>query len=225
MRALVVPVTASVAVHLAIVLVAQHAPPASTHGHSRVPLKMHEVKHEPKPPLPPPPRRIARATPRRVTAPAPAPKPPPPQGYSVDTKSTVAESSVAVAAREGGGNPFADPDRALPPGDKSTAPAPPPPPSAPEPLQPAEWLTDEADRSPPYPGAALRNEIEGQVLLRVCVGPSGGVDSVQLVKGLGFGCDEAATNWAKSHWRFRPARRGGKPVTTCLMQPMRFQLH
>ncbi len=227
MRAIVVPVAVSAAVHALAVLVAAHAPAQRAARHAPTKVTMRHVEPQPKPPLPPPPppRRIARATPKRVAppiAPPPSAPPPPPQGFSVDTKSTVASSSVAVAAKEGGGNLFADPNRALPPGDKSTAPAPPPP--APEPLEPAQWLTDEADRSPPYPGAALRNEIEGQVLLRVCVGPSGSVDSVQLVKGLGFGCDEAAANWAKSRWRFRPARRGATAVPTCLLQPMRFQL-
>jgi protein TonB len=226
-RALVVPVTASVAVHLVLVFVAARAPAPAASKRATVPLKVREAKHQAKlPELPPPPvRRIARSTPKRVpAASAPEPpataKPPPPQGFSVDTKSTVESSSVAVTAKEGGGNLFGDPNRNLPPADKVTARPPPPP----ESLEPAQWMTDEADRSPPYPGAALRNEIEGQVLLRVCVGASGAVESVQLLKGLGFGCDEAATTWAKQRWHFRPARRGGKPVTTCLMQPMRFQL-
>jgi protein TonB len=162
--------------------------------------------------------------PKRVAVPAPLVPAPsaPQQGYSVDTKSTVAESSVAVPAVEGGGNAFADPSQNLPPAQKpSVRPAPP---AEPERFEAAQWITSAVDRSPPYPAAALRNRIEGQVILRVCVGPSGGVDTVQLVKGLGFGCDEAAASWARTRWRFTPARRGGKPVTTCLLQPMRFQL-
>lgn len=219
---LVAPLGVSAVLHIALVIVAARAP-SPRHAHATVPLKMSNVEHRPKPPLPPPPppRRIARATPKRAPTPlAPAPMPPaPPQGFSVDTKSTVERSSVAVAAAPGGGNPFGNAN--LPPSPKSTAPPPPP---APAPLEPAQWLTDEADRSPPYPGAALRNEIEGQVLLRVCIDPAGAVETVQVLKGLGFGCDEAAASWAKQRWRFRPARRGGTPVRTCLMQPMRFQL-
>jgi periplasmic protein TonB len=125
-----------------------------------------------------------------------------------------------VPAKENGGNAFADPSNGQPPADKVVARAPPPAP----PLEPAQWITDVVDRSPPYPPAALRNGIAGQVLLRVCVAATGNVESVTVLKKLGFGCDEAAVEWAKKRWRFKPARRGGEPVPTCMLQPMRFRL-
>jgi len=230
MRTVVLSIVVSVGAHATILWLTQRPVCAPVPRHHTVPLAVREAKKPPPPPSvpppPPPPRRIARLAPKRVGAPPPRalePPPPPPSGYSVDTKSTVADSTVAVPAKEGGGNPFADPNAGLPPGDRAVAPPPPPPPPA-TPFSPAAWLTDPADRSPPYPSAALRNEIEGQVLLKVCVAPDGSVESVQLLRGLGFGCDEAAVAWARQHWHFRAATRGGVAVRSCLMQPMRFQL-
>ncbi|MDB4971302.1 MAG: Ferric siderophore transport system, periplasmic binding protein TonB [Myxococcales bacterium] len=225
MRTLVASLAASALVHALLAIFARHAPPAAGPQKRAVPLVVRD--HGKKPPAPPPaPKRIARLSPKRAPTPSAVEAPPrpvtppaPPQGFSVDTKSTVQDSSVSVAAKEGGGNLFADPNEGKPAGDK--APVRPPPP---EPFAAAEWATDAAERSPPYPSAALRAEIEGQVMLKVCVSPSGDVDSVQVIKGLGFGCDEAASTWAKQHWHFRPARRGGRAVTACMLQPMRFVL-
>lgn len=226
MRTLVASIAASALVHVLLAIFARHAPPAAAAQKQTVPLIVRDHEKKPPAPPPPPPKRIARLSPKRVPTttaveapPRPTTPPPLPQGFSVDTKATVKESSVAVAAKDGGGNMFADPSDGKPAGDKQPV-APPPP----EPFVAAEWATDAAERSPPYPGAALRAEIEGQVMLKVCVSPAGDVASVQVVKGLGFGCDEAAATWAKQHWHFRPARRGGRPVTTCLLQPMRFVL-
>ena len=231
MRALVVPVVGSIVVHAALMLAARHAPEAMARRKILMPMRVANAKKpdEPKPPAPKPvvhvahrPPKVATATPPPPSRPTPPTPAPPPQGFSVDTHKTVESSSVAVAAREGGGNMFADPNDGAPPAPKTTAPTPPPPP--PPKFEPPLMLTDELSRLPPYPSAALRAEIDGQVLLRVCIDPNGAVDTVQVVKGLGFGCDEAASSWAKSHWRFRPARRMGAPVSYCIMQPVRFQL-
>lgn len=226
MRALLAPVGGTLTLHLLLALAVGRAP-APRREKPTIPLVVRDAprpRAELPPPPAPPPRQLVRSARRSVRPVAAAPEPPPapPQGFSVDTRHTVAESSVAVAAKEGGGNAFADPGNGLPPGDK-VAVRPPPPPE-PARFVPAEWITDARDRSPPYPSAALRNEIQGQVLLRVCVGPDGGIDSVQVVRGIGFGCDEAAARWAKERWHFKPARRGDAPVPTCLLQPMRFEL-
>jgi protein TonB len=88
---------------------------------------------------------------------------------------------------------------------------------------PAKWKTDPMYRAPPLPASAMRSQIEGQVVLRVCIGVSGNVETVQVLKSLGFGCDEAATDWAKKRWQFEPATVGGKPVTSCIIQPVGFK--
>lgn len=86
------------------------------------------------------------------------------------------------------------------------------------------WLTAERDRAPPYPDSAYRAGIEGRVLLRVCVDLAGRVERAEVVRGLGFGCDEAAAAWATERWRFRPARQGDVPIVACMLQWVRFEL-
>ena len=230
MRLFYAGIAASLLVHAAVLGGMQRMGAKRQKRREVVPMVVRKTERRPAAPKPAPPlpepHRVARAAPRPIARPAtPRPEPPPPpQGFSVDSMKTEASSAVAVAAKEGGGNMFADPGAGLAPGDKRTA-APPPQIIASGPLAPAQWMTPESERSPPYPGMALRREIEGQVVLRVCIDVEGRVDSVEVVRGLGFGCDEAAAAWARQRWRFHPAHRGEQAVPTCILQPVRFQLH
>jgi len=61
------------------------------------------------------------------------------------------------------------------------------------------------------PAEAMRAGIQGAVVLRVEVTCKGAVRGVRLVKGLGYGLDQAAVA-AMRKYRFRPARRNGVPV-------------
>jgi periplasmic protein TonB len=229
MRLVVAAMAASILLHAGVFVGMQRmGTQRQKRSREAVPMVVRKSERRRDAPAPPPPepRRAARVRPKPIARPA-TPRlepPPPPQGFSVDKSSTAASSSVAVAAKQGGGNMFADPGDGLPAGDKISA-APPPRVVSSGPLEPAQWLTPESERSPPYPGMALRREIEGQVVLRVCIDIAGHVDSVAVVRGLGFGCDEAAADWAQKRWRFRPARRGESAVPTCILQPVRFQLH
>ena len=229
MRLLVSGIAASLLVHAVVLGGMQRMGATRQKRREVVPMVVKKTERRPAAPKPPPPlpepHRVARAVPRPIARPVARPEPPPPpQGFSVDTRNTTASSAVAVAAKEGGGNMFADPGDGLAPGDKRTV-APPPQLVSSGPLSPAQWMTPESERSPPYPGMALRREIEGQVVLRVCIDVGGRVDSVEVIRGLGFGCDEAAAAWARQRWRFRPAHRGEQAVPTCILQPVRFQLH
>ncbi|HMY59708.1 MAG TPA: energy transducer TonB, partial [Pseudomonadota bacterium] len=51
---------------------------------------------------------------------------------------------------------------------------------------------DECGRGVPYPEEARAKGIEGNVILRVSVTESGKVHDVKVIKGLGYGLDEAA---------------------------------
>lgn len=208
----------------------------------------------PKPPEPPPPepeapkpapkpkpkaeRAPVRKDPtQKVEAPKPSAEPPPPRpapppmGFSVDMSSTVVGGGVAVTAVEGGGNMFADPnDKTLKPGQK-TGERPPPPDGdgtgtgrgdVVETMP--KFLTSGDDRVPPYPDEAREAGIEGRVLLRVYVGASGTVEQVKVLKGLGYGCDEAAVGFARKKWRFEPATRGGRPIAKWITVPVIFEL-
>lgn len=78
--------------------------------------------------------------------------------------------------------------------------------------------------SPPprYPRAALRRGESGEVLLRVQVGPDGAATAIELVRSSGSrALDRAATD-AVRQWRFRPARRAGRPVAGVVQVPIAF---
>ena len=75
---------------------------------------------------------------------------------------------------------------------------------------------------PRYPAASLRRHESGTVLLRVVVGPDGVPAEVNLVEGSGHRrLDRAATD-AVRRWRFRPAMRGGQPVSGEVRIPVVF---
>jgi TonB family protein len=62
-----------------------------------------------------------------------------------------------------------------------------------------------------YPPNAKRNNISGEVLLKVKVDELGFVVSAELIKGLGYGCDEAAKS-AVIKTQFEPGKQDGKEV-------------
>jgi len=54
---------------------------------------------------------------------------------------------------------------------------------------------------------------------------SGEVGTVSILKSSGSRLlDESAASTVKNRWRFRPATRGGKPVTLTVTVPIRFEL-
>jgi TonB family protein len=147
---------------------------------------------------------------------------------------TTAEGSVAVPAVEGGGNMFADPnDKNKRPGQKTSVRPPEPETGRGQGTAPAgsyqvtsdpEFLGSEHDRTPPYPEEAKAREVEGQVLLNVYVGMSGRVEDVRFVRRLEPSCDKIAVEWAKKHWRFKPAMAGEKAIGMWITVPVTFIL-
>lgn len=77
---------------------------------------------------------------------------------------------------------------------------------------------------PHYPEEARREGWEGEVLLRVLVGPEGRPESVELSRSSGFeSLDQAALHSVKS-WRFHPARYGDQRVESWVKIPIVFRL-
>ena len=76
---------------------------------------------------------------------------------------------------------------------------------------------------PDYTEAARGEAVEGDVLLEVIVLADGSVGEVRVLRGLGFGLDERAVA-AMRQWRFRPAERGGVPVSVFVEVAMTFRL-
>ena len=69
-----------------------------------------------------------------------------------------------------------------------------------------------------YPSKAIENRIEGRVYLEYVVGFSGDIESVKILKGIGFGCDEEAIRLIKL-LKFSPQNNHGvKLITTHKLQ-------
>lgn len=75
-----------------------------------------------------------------------------------------------------------------------------------------------------YPSAAQRAKIGGRVFVSFVVNTDGSVEDVQLLRGVGFGCDEEAVRVIKSMPRWNPAIQGGKKVRSRFTQPITFAL-
>jgi protein TonB len=78
---------------------------------------------------------------------------------------------------------------------------------------------------PAYPIAALREGIEGTVLLRVLVDETGKPVQVMVLKSSGSrALDAAARDHVLAAWRFHPAQRGGHAVQAWAQVPVKFSL-
>jgi protein TonB len=76
---------------------------------------------------------------------------------------------------------------------------------------------------PRYTEMARNQGIEGVVQLLLTIDAEGRVIEVKVLKGLGFGLDEAAVTAARQ-WKFEPARVDGKGIQTKITRRVRFTL-
>ena len=74
-----------------------------------------------------------------------------------------------------------------------------------------------------YTDQARRRAIEGDVVLEIVVRSDGSVGDVKVMRALGAGLDQKATE-AVRQWRFRPARRLGAPVDVVVEVAVEFKL-
>jgi len=76
---------------------------------------------------------------------------------------------------------------------------------------------------PTYTEEARAKKIEGDVLVEVVFSASGEVKVLRIVRGLGYGLDEAAETAARQI-RFRPAQQDGQPVDSPAIAHITFEL-
>ena len=76
---------------------------------------------------------------------------------------------------------------------------------------------------PAYTAEARERRIEGEVALRVRFGADGRAEVLKVLRGLGYGLDEAAAH-AVEAMQFRPALRAGTPVDSVLSVAVAFRL-
>ena len=75
-----------------------------------------------------------------------------------------------------------------------------------------------------YPEIAKENNIQGRVILRFCVTYKGGVDQVQIIRGVDKALDDEAVRVIKMLPAWKPGKQGGKPVNVWYSVPVTFQL-
>jgi len=66
---------------------------------------------------------------------------------------------------------------------------------------------------PEYTEEAKAAKVAGRVVLGIRIGREGRLQSLHVIRPLGWGLDEKAAE-ALRQWRFEPALRNGEPVTT-----------
>ena len=75
-----------------------------------------------------------------------------------------------------------------------------------------------------YPDEARRKGIEGKVLAKFVVEKDGTITNVAVVKGIGYGCDEATVRVVKLLPKWNPGKKDGRVVRTRFTLPIVFQL-
>lgn len=73
-----------------------------------------------------------------------------------------------------------------------------------------------------YPSVSEENGVQGLVMVRFVVLPSGEVGDVQVIKGLDRYCDREAVRVIKTLPKFIPGKQGGKPVAVWYTAPVQF---
>ncbi len=66
--------------------------------------------------------------------------------------------------------------------------------------------------TPAYTDDAIKAKVQGVILLRGVVRSNGQVDTLSIVRGLGYGLEENAIREIATNWKFRPGIRNGEAV-------------
>ncbi|MEM6831156.1 MAG: energy transducer TonB [Bacteroidota bacterium] len=75
-----------------------------------------------------------------------------------------------------------------------------------------------------YPRLAARSGTEGRVFVQFIVEKDGTISNVDVVKGIGSGCDEEALRVMKMMPKWKPGKTNGEPARQKLVQVIEFKL-
>lgn len=76
---------------------------------------------------------------------------------------------------------------------------------------------------PEYSEDARKAKLQGTVVLQIEIDARGQATNIRIVRSLGLGLDEKAVD-SVSRWRFRPATRNGRPITSPAVVEVNFRL-
>lgn len=75
-----------------------------------------------------------------------------------------------------------------------------------------------------YPGEARQLGTQGKVYVQFFISKSGEITEVEIIKGIGRGCDEEAVRVLKNSPLWNPGKRRGQPVEVRMILPINFKL-
>ncbi len=75
-----------------------------------------------------------------------------------------------------------------------------------------------------YPEAAVTKHKQGKVFVTFVVNTDGSLSDIQILKGIGYGCDEEAVRVMKLMPKWIPGHQSGRPVAVKYNLPINFQL-
>lgn len=75
-----------------------------------------------------------------------------------------------------------------------------------------------------YPTQARRMGIEGTVIVVFVINTDGSIQDVEVLRGIGGGCDEEAVKVVQNAPKWEPGKQRGRPVRTRMRLPIRFKL-
>ena len=75
-----------------------------------------------------------------------------------------------------------------------------------------------------YPENAEENGIEGTVIVAFVVDVDGSITNIEILKGIGGGCDEEAIRIVKGAPKWTPGTQNGVPMRTQMRLPLKFKL-
>jgi len=75
-----------------------------------------------------------------------------------------------------------------------------------------------------YPAAASRANVSGKVYLSFVVNTDGSIQDIQILKGLGFGCDEESKRVIAAMPKWKPGKQSGRSVRVKYNLPVSFVL-
>ena len=74
-----------------------------------------------------------------------------------------------------------------------------------------------------YPTQARRMGVEGTVIVVFVINTDGSIQDVEVLRGIGGGCDEEAVKVVTNAPKWEPGKQRGKPVRTRMRLPIRFK--
>ena len=75
-----------------------------------------------------------------------------------------------------------------------------------------------------YPKEARRLGVEGKVFVQFLVASDGAVDNVEIIQGIGYGCDSEVVRVVESSPKWKPGLLRNKPVVVRIILPINFHL-